>query len=51
MVPLIFGEAALVGIWVVGLFVDRCLRRLVLVSLSIFGLASLALTAQGQDQS
>jgi predicted MFS family arabinose efflux permease len=43
MVLLIFGIAALVGIWVIGVLIDRILRTLVLISLAGFGLASLAL--------
>jgi predicted MFS family arabinose efflux permease len=37
-----FGVAALVGIWVTGLLVDRMLRRLVLVSLIAFAAVALA---------
>ena len=39
---LTFGVAALVGIWVTGLLVDRMLRRLVLVSLVTFVCVALA---------
>ena len=38
-----FGVAALLGIWLTGLLVDRMLRRLVLTSLVIFGGVALAL--------
>jgi predicted MFS family arabinose efflux permease len=38
-----FGVAALVGIWVTGVLVDRALRPLVLVSLTVFAAVSLAL--------
>ncbi|RZM09795.1 MAG: MFS transporter, partial [Sphingomonas sp.] len=37
-----FGVAALVGIWVTGVLVDRALRPLVLVSLTVFTAVSLA---------
>lgn len=37
-----FGLAALAGIWVTGVLVDRALRALVLVSLAAFALVSLA---------
>jgi len=37
-----FGLAALVGIWVTGVLIDRALRPLVLVSLAMFAVVSLA---------
>lgn len=37
-----FGLAALVGIWVTGVLIDRALRPLVLVSLTVFAAVSLA---------
>ncbi|OZQ79634.1 MFS transporter [Paenibacillus odorifer] len=40
---LIFGIMALVGIWVIGIFIDRWLRPLVLISLIGFALISLVL--------
>lgn len=43
LVLLIFGIAAMFGIWITGLLVDRFLRRLVLSSLGAFALVSLAL--------
>ncbi|MGN7403681.1 MFS transporter [Cytobacillus praedii] len=43
LVLLVFGIASLVGIWVVGIFIERRLRTLVLISLAGFGLASLTL--------
>ncbi|MBP2299824.1 MFS transporter [Azospirillum picis] len=42
LVLLDFGVAALAGIWIAGKFVDRFLRRTVLLSLLAFDLASLA---------
>ncbi|NWA88954.1 MFS transporter [Pseudomonas sp. D8002] len=44
---LAFGIAALVGIWLTGLLIDRWLRRLVLLSLAGFALVSLALALGG----
>ncbi|MBC2658157.1 MFS transporter [Pseudomonas sp. MSSRFD41] len=43
----VFGLAALVGVWAVGLLVDRCLRVLVLLSLSAFCLVALLLGSGG----
>jgi len=42
LVLLGFGVAALVGIWVTGVLIDRALRPLVLVSLTVFAAVSLA---------
>ncbi len=44
---LIFGVAALFGIWVTGLLVDRMLRRLVLISLMTFVAVGLAFSLFG----
>lgn len=43
LVLLVFGIASLVGIWAIGIFIERILRTLVLMSLAGFGLASLLL--------
>ncbi|OAB44781.1 MFS transporter [Paenibacillus glacialis] len=43
LVLLIFGITALVGIWIIGVLIDRKLRPLVLISLAAFALASVAL--------
>jgi len=43
LVLLTFGITALVGIWVIGVLIDRKLRQLVLMSLAAFALASVAL--------
>lgn len=43
LVLLMFGMTSVVGIWVTGLWIDRRLRSLVLISLSGFGLASVLL--------
>ncbi|TFY93628.1 MFS transporter [Pseudomonas nabeulensis] len=42
-VLLVFGLAALISIWLVGLLIDRWLRTLVLISCVLFGLVALAL--------
>lgn len=43
MILLIFGIAALIGIWVIGILIDQKLRSLVLISIAGFGLASMTL--------
>lgn len=40
---LVFGAAAMIGIWITGMLVDRWLRTLVLTSLGAFAVASLVL--------
>lgn len=47
MVLLVFGIASLAGIWISGFLIDRMLRTLVLLSLTGFVLASLALGISG----
>lgn len=47
LVLLVFGMAALVSIWIVGLLIDRWLRELVLASIALFGLSALALGIAG----
>ncbi len=49
LVLLIFGLAALAGIWFTGLLVDRRLRELTLMSCLVFAGASLALGFMGRD--
>jgi predicted MFS family arabinose efflux permease len=49
LVLLIFGFAAIAGIWITGLLVDRYLRELTLLSCLIFAGASLALGLAGRD--
>ncbi|WP_239483075.1 MFS transporter [Paraburkholderia sp. C35] len=46
-VLLVFGLAAIAGIWVTGALIDRWLRALVLASLGVFALASAALALDG----
>lgn len=43
LVLLVFGAASLLGIWIVGVLIDRHLRELALASTVLFGLAALAL--------
>lgn len=43
VVLLVFGMTSVIGIWVTGLWIDRSLRALVLISLSGFGLAAVLL--------
>jgi len=43
LVLLVFGISSLVGIWIIGLLVDRWLRRLTLISLAVFALTALVL--------
>jgi predicted MFS family arabinose efflux permease len=43
LVLLVFGVAALAGIWVTGVLIDHLLRELTLVSTVLFGLAAAAL--------
>jgi predicted MFS family arabinose efflux permease len=47
LVLLVFGLAAIVGIWITGLLVDRWLRPLILASSLIFAATSLALGLAG----
>ncbi|WP_307841116.1 MFS transporter [Streptomyces endocoffeicus] len=43
-----FGVAALIGIWITGLFIDRALRGLTLMSVALFAVAgAILLAAQG----
>jgi predicted MFS family arabinose efflux permease len=44
---LVFGIAALAGIWIVGGLIDHHLRPLTLISIALFGLAALALGIAG----
>ncbi|RJE90529.1 MFS transporter [Paenibacillus sp. 1011MAR3C5] len=51
LVLLVFGIAALVSIWIVGMLIDRKLRLMVLISLFGFAMASVALWAGGTSAS
>jgi predicted MFS family arabinose efflux permease len=46
-VLLVFGGASLLGIWIIGVLIDRWLRELVLASTALFALAALALGLAG----
>ena len=47
LVLLIFGISALIGIWVIGVLIDRYLRKLTLASTFLFGLTALGLGLAG----
>lgn len=47
LVLLVFGISALIGIWVIGVLIDRYLRILTLASTFLFGLAALVLGVAG----
>lgn len=49
VVLLVFGVASLLGLWITGLYIDRQLRRLVLLSLASFALAAVALGLAGNQ--
>jgi predicted MFS family arabinose efflux permease len=49
IVLLVFGVAALIGIWITGVLIDRWLRELVLASTALFILAAAALGLWGGD--
>ena len=50
LILLIFGIAALIGIWITGILVDRHLRNLVLLSLAALAAVSVALAAGMREQ-
>lgn len=47
LVLLVFGVSSLLGIWIIGVLIDRHLRALTLASTAVFGLAALALGGAG----
>jgi predicted MFS family arabinose efflux permease len=47
LVLLVFGVASLLGIWLVGVLIDRHLRALTLASTALFGFAALVLGVMG----
>jgi len=49
IVLFVFGIAALAGIWIVGMLIDRWLRELVIASTLMFGAAALALALGGAN--
>lgn len=50
LILLIFGIAALIGIWITGMLVDRHLRNLVLLSLAALAAISVALVGGMREQ-
>jgi len=48
-VLLAFGVAALLGIWLVGILIDRWLRELVLISIGLFLLTAIAWALNGEN--
>nr|WP_242640438.1 MFS transporter [Pantoea agglomerans] len=50
LILLIFGIAALIGIWITGMLVDRHLRNLVVLSLAALAAVSVALAAGMREQ-
>ncbi|HKU99703.1 MAG TPA: MFS transporter [Vineibacter sp.] len=49
IVLLVFGVAALAGVWIAGVLIDRLLRALVLASTALFALAAVALGLWGDS--
>ncbi|VTN14663.1 putative arabinose transporter [Raoultella terrigena] len=49
VVLLVFGGTSVAGIWIVGVLIDRYLRRLTLASTILFGAAALTLGMAGGD--
>jgi predicted MFS family arabinose efflux permease len=49
LVLLVFGATSLLGIWIIGVLVDRYLRVLTLASTALFGLAALVLAMAGNE--
>ncbi|WP_370425665.1 MFS transporter (plasmid) [Pantoea vagans] len=50
LILLVFGIAALIGIWITGMLVDRHLRNLVLLSLAALAVVSVVLAAGMREQ-
>lgn len=51
LVLLVFGVASLLGIWIIGVLIDRHLRALTLASTALFGLSAFALGVAGDAPS
>ncbi|MCP1444797.1 putative MFS family arabinose efflux permease [Pseudomonas sp. GGS8] len=49
LVLLVFGVTSLLGIWIIGVLIDRHLRALTLVSTALFGFAALVLGVMGNE--
>jgi len=49
LILLVFGLSSVLGIWIVGVLIDRHLRRMTLACTGLFGLASIALAIGSQS--
>jgi predicted MFS family arabinose efflux permease len=49
LVLLVFGVTSLLGIWIIGVLIDRHLRALTLVSTALFGFSALVLGVMGNE--
>ncbi|MBB3103252.1 MFS transporter [Azomonas macrocytogenes] len=49
LVLLVFGVTSLLGIWIIGVLIDRHLRALTLASTALFGISALALGLTGNE--
>ena len=49
LVLLVFGSTSLLGIWIVGMLIDRHLRTLILASTGLFGFSALLLGVAGTE--
>jgi predicted MFS family arabinose efflux permease len=49
LVLLVFGTTSVMGIWIIGVLIDRHLRVLTLASIVLFGLSALALGVAGEN--
>ncbi|WP_052365074.1 MFS transporter [Halotalea alkalilenta] len=49
LVLLVFGVSSLLGIWAIGVLIDRHLRALMLMNTALFGLSALALSVAGAE--
>jgi len=49
IVLFVFGISALIGIWIIGILIDRWMRELVITSTALFAIASLVLGLWAKD--